>query len=132
MKILGTIGDVNPVDHGGGVIIDAGYGPQLVWYQDTGRDDGTVNVFRVFIADNIEADLDWVDWDALDSYTSVHPDEIDGRFSASATPAQRAQIYADAGSYHGWANLDNYPVTMTLAEAEIHHDNLGGEQAAAS
>lgn len=131
MEILGKIGDVNPVDYDGGVIIDTGHGPQLFYYQNQGESD-TVRVYRVFISDDMASDLAWVDWSALCKFLGGDEESEPIQDGFNGSIATKAQIYAYVAAYHGWANLDSDPVEMTRTEAEIHHDRIVGDHAAAS
>jgi hypothetical protein len=44
----------------------------------------------------------------------------------SADPVERAHAYRDIGSYHGWENLDQYPLRLSRAEVEQRYE--GGIQ----
>ena len=128
MEILGKIGDVNPVDHNGGVIIDAGYGPQLVYFQNQ---DDIVTVYRVFIAHDTVCDLHWPDFGGVADYIGTTPERLLHLRTYGST-AEKAQLYADVASYHGWTNLDSTPQEMSLFDAEKLHDSMVGDSAAAS
>lgn len=39
----------------------------------------------------------------------------------SDDPTVRANVYRAIGDYHGYANLDSYPLTLTRAEAETRY-----------
>lgn len=43
----------------------------------------------------------------------------------SANPIDRACAYRAIGEYHGFENLDSYPLTLTRAEAEACYDKQG-------
>ena len=46
----------------------------------------------------------------------------------STDPVRLARAYQAIGDYHGWANLDAYPWTMTQAEADARLESFGEVQ----
>lgn len=46
----------------------------------------------------------------------------------SDNPCDRAMAYESVGNYHGWENLDEYPVTLTYEEAKEKYGDLRGDR----
>jgi hypothetical protein len=68
-KIIGHVGDVNPVEHWGGVVYDEGYGhgPHLLYFQSYDAEGETMVSVYDFPIDNFDRS-DWYDWDGVASY----------------------------------------------------------------
>lgn len=135
LQVLGSVGDVNPIEYGGGYILrnDADDRPCLEYFDglesvvtkawdvdidDTAQTDKIK--IRLYNADletsgeRFMSDLDWVDWSGIASYTGT-PIE---HYTASVLDdlRTRAQAACDVASFHGWENLDSYPLELTLTE----------------
>ena len=54
---------------------------------------------------------------AVASFIGVDAAELIGDFT-SGDPVKLARAYEAVASYHGWANLDEYPVTLTRKEVK--------------
>ncbi len=117
---IGLIGDVNPIEHWGGVIYETPYGIEMLYFQISEEDQ--VAVYRVDIEDDVIADLDWADWDDIASFTGQDVDEIK-KVGRGDNVIGRAQVYDAAASYHGWNNLDDSPELLTVEEAEAKYDD---------
>ena len=132
-KKISSIGDVNPIDHGGGFVFeDPEGGSALVEYfhgladeaPDLDEDDPEYqtkkfDVYRVDLEDSGEEFLsqyDWVDWSDIAESTGQDVEE----YSASnlATPQARAMAMWDAAGTLGWGEFDHYPLDLTIPELE--------------
>lgn len=118
-KFHGTLGDVNPIEHDGGVVYDSGYGVEVLYFQNA-EEDSRVTVIRFAVKDDAVDDLSWADWDAVASFIGMDVDEFKGD-GASENPVTRARVYEGVGGYHGFSNLDSYPREMTRDEAEAEY-----------
>jgi hypothetical protein len=139
-KLLANLGDVNPIEYGGYfVYVDetGAYPPEAEWLE--ADEDGTWTVYR-FILDrcthvngilsNNPYHPDHPVWfakpeseraarpqdntylkDAADC-CGTDPDEL-AKLFCSADPLERAEAYRVVGLYHGFANLDQYPLQFT-------------------
>lgn len=117
-KYIGVIGDMNPIEHWGGVIYDAGYGPHMTYFQSYDAEgEEMVSVYDFPIDDNALEDLNWVDWDAVASYIDMDVDELKGHATSNNILA-RASVYEAVGSYQGFGELDPNQQEMTLKSAE--------------
>ena len=116
MKKIATVGDKNPIEHGGGVIFDGEAGPFLEWtkgLQDTGP--GILFVFRRHVPENVFEDLSWVNKETLAHGMGGDPEEM-LLMSTSEDPFARAMLISIVGDYFGWHELDDEPMTMTDEE----------------
>jgi hypothetical protein len=116
-KYIGVIGDVNPIEHWGGIIYDSGYGPHLLYFQSY---DDRVTISNIPIEKDVTEDLDWVKWREVAAYIGMPVSELKG-YAKSPNVFARADVYASVGSYHGFVNLDLYPEDITIKSAEKKH-----------
>ena len=101
MRIIETLGDVNPIEYGGGLVADVGDGRHKLYYFH-GLDSVNEAPFKVYRID-VDADtLDWTDADELSQYAD---------YANCGTPSIAQQII-DAASYYGINNFDAYPLTF--------------------
>ncbi len=135
MRKIGSIGDVNPIDYGGGFIFSAPEqgGPWIEYFDGL---EAYVDVIGQADADDIpdfevviyRVDLhrdgkeflswyDWVDWEDVASSTGVDVEEYTTP-SRLRTAQARALAIQDAAGYYGWHELDTYPLDLTLAELQ--------------
>jgi hypothetical protein len=119
-KFYGIIGDVNPIDHDGGVVYQNGedQSPEVLYFQGWHDDEGprvTVSSFNV--EDNVLEDLPWVDWDSVASCIGMDVEELKG-YAVSDNVLARAQVYESVAAHSGFGELDTYPRHMSLEEAE--------------
>jgi hypothetical protein len=145
-KLIANLGDVNPIEYGGYFV----YRDETGTYTEEAEllleppEDATEErwtVYRVpldrcklirgylvsakYKADwphplpsydewfhkDLEGVADSMDWDI---------DELREAF-CSADPLKRAEAYRAVGDYHGWENLDSYPLTLTREEVETRY-----------
>lgn len=133
---LGSVGDVNPIDYGGGYIFSSpeSGGPHLEYFEGLDSDERAqrlsyddeaeekidklkVELFRVDLgkdAKDFLSDHDWVDWDEIAD--SVGSDGSAYEPGKLRTAQARALAVQDAAGYHGWNNFDSYPLGLTVGE----------------
>ena len=131
MRKIGSVGDVNPIEYGGGCIFtqwESG-GPWVEYTfglesdaPDAESDYPNVKltVYRVDLDKNGHKFLDWydwVDWEAVASSTGNAVEEYT-TLSRLRTTQARAMALQDAAGYYGWHEFDQYPETFTLKELE--------------
>lgn len=128
-KFAAQIGDENPVSYGGlWILTDATgvYAPEaeklFAPYEDTGG-EWTVYRFileRCTLTDGILSDNPFhprhpawfaAELDAVAASIDAEESELAG-WLCSADPIVRARGYEAIGEYHGWENLDSYPLTF--------------------
>lgn len=114
-KKLGTIGDVNPIEYGGGIIFDDEYYPTLEYTHGLEADGEALCIYRV----NLDADIfdfhDWVDYEDLALAMEISTDEL-LVIRNSNCPLARASVIEAIGHLYGWGELDWYPLTMSEQE----------------
>jgi hypothetical protein len=129
--IVGHLGDVRPIDYGGGVVVRVSQGgrshlilehtdgmesehPEAAGLSDAQERRAELTVYRRDIADDVLADLNWVNWKAVSSSQGIGLDTIESD-ARSADPMLRAFVYELAASHHGWHELDTDPLVLTNA-----------------
>jgi len=119
MKIIDTIGDVNPIEHGGGVVVASDEGGYTIEYTaGTEATDGEVlDVFQVNVEAHVFDYHDWVDVTAIANFEGVSEDEL---LALGVSPHVMGRVAATQAiaSYCGWFELDQYPLQVTEAELE--------------
>jgi hypothetical protein len=97
ITILGLTGDVDPVEHGGGVIFRNRHGVQFEFWDAAGRHE-VVSVSRVPVPDDVLAEYSWIDLPGVARYTgrSVQALRRDG---TSRDVLVRALLIRDLASY---------------------------------
>lgn len=122
------VGDVNPLEHGGGRIIFGHAAPIIVpprevaleyteGLHDDQEDVETAEfvVYRTDIEPDVFADLNWVEPKQIASSIGVSVGEL-RKAARSIDPVTRAQVYIDVAGYHGWENIDGYPLKLSYEE----------------
>lgn len=133
-KLLANLGDVNPIDYGGYFVYEdttGVYPPEAELLYAPERDSGKWKAWRFALdrctfIDGILSDNQfhpehpaWFadDIQAVADFCGQTP-EIMIADLCSENPIERARAYQAIGDYHGYDNLDDYPLTLTRAEAE--------------
>ncbi len=135
VECLGSVGDCNPIEHGGGYILrnDAEDRPRLEYFEGieqvitrawdldlddpTQTDQITVTLYRADLETSGERflrDLNWVTWEEIASYTGQELSAFEA--SALDSVRARAQVACDVADHDGWLNLDGDPLELTLTE----------------
>ena len=122
---VGAVGDVNPVEYGGGLVFEdktGVYAPEVEYYErDSDAEYSKIRVYR-FSADKCTY------IDGVLSDNRFHPDHavwFADKLPDDTTPEQfcsddimtRAMAWTEVGLYYGVENLDNYPGYLTRNEA---------------
>lgn len=129
-NLIAQLGDANPIDYGGYFIYrDAtgAYTEEAEWLETDDDDDpGRWAVYRFalerctyingILSDNkFHPELDaWFagSVESMASCIGVEPSGLIGWF-CSDDPLERAEAYRIVGQYHGFVNLDAYPLEFT-------------------
>jgi len=123
-KFHGVIGDMNPIEHDGGVVFDRGHGAEMVYFRGWHDDEGPrVTVYELTIADDVVADASWVDWDSVASCIGMDVDELKG-YGTDENVLARAQVYESISAAYGFREFDSQPQELTLEEAEKEYGDL--------
>jgi hypothetical protein len=125
-KIVGHVGDVDPISYGGGFVFvdETGiYSPELAWFEPATDEewhekDGESKLEYSRILLEKDSTIEW--WyprlNELTSFLGVSL--VDLQIAAmSANPVTLAQLYSDLIAYFGVEEFDSYPVTLTEKEA---------------
>lgn len=128
MRKIGSIGDVDPINYGGGYIFsnpEQG-GPWIEYFdgldslgfnehEDELR-DLDITVYRINLGKDGRDFLrtyDWVDWENIADFTGQDIAVYTTPYRLKSAQA-RALAAQDAASYYGWHEFDNYPLEITL------------------
>jgi len=135
---LGSIGDINPIEYGGGYILSAPEmgGPWIEYFEGLDCESTAwqieldnpehlkreVTVYRVDLEKDGKQFLssyDWVVWhDVAESCgnSEQYVRAIDGAMRTTLDVTVRASMVQDAAGYYGWHAFDSEPLTLTLGE----------------
>lgn len=138
-KFVANLGDVSPLDHGGLFIFvdETGvYAPEIeklerITDDDCDECDDRYRVYRTVCEPCTHIDGILSDNRFHSAYSAWFADEL-GQIASfvgldtealiehftSAEPIKQALAWQAVGDYHGWDNLDNYPLELSRAEAE--------------
>jgi|SRR5579884_2340012 len=116
VKQIGTIGDVNFVEHGGGpVLVDNG-SASVEWVEppeeDFDKPGATWTVYRTDLDQEIPS---WIDMVAVARTSGRSYMELAAGFM-DPDPMVRAFAYWDVANYYGWSELDHYPLVLGRAD----------------
>lgn len=115
-SVIGSIGDVNPIDHSGGYIFQTGYGPMLEYIA---APDSTLDSWYIYCVDLGDFDLpDWADFDAVRKCIGRSEEDCEdyAKEWGKGNPITRACILEDVAGYYGWYELDHEPLVLTARE----------------
>lgn len=114
-QVLGTIGDVNPVDYDGGQILAIpGQEAEVEWLERQNDEDDNWDLYRV-VLDKEEDIEDRFGADFIASVCSscdVTLEDLQGQF-VSDDPCERAQAYWSLALCWGWHEFDSYPLSFS-------------------
>jgi len=139
-KLIANLGDVHPVDHGGYFVYEdqtGVYPPEAELLISPDTDEGNWIVYRFILepctfTNGILSDNkyhpDHKAWfaDSLQSIASFVDRSVDGLITSltHGDVVDRAMAWREIGEYHGFENLDSYPLTFTdRAEVEKRYSN---------
>lgn len=124
--IIGQVGDVNPLDHSGGIVIQGEHEPELEYTWgleglggDVPEDESAavLEVYRVPIEKDLVKSYDWVDWPDVARTIGMPLAEL-MTYGRDSNVMARASTIEAIASHYGWGELDSYPLIMSYAELE--------------
>jgi hypothetical protein len=126
--VYGQIGDMNPLDHSGGLVYESSGGPAILYTHGLEHEEGVgpydedvesvkLDVYEVPIEEDVVKDLSWVDWDSVASSIGMGVAELKG-YARSSNIMARASVYDSVAGHYGWHELDSYPTKMTYGELD--------------
>lgn len=131
-KFHGIIGDINPIEHNGGVVYEREHGVEMVYFQGWTDEEGPrVTVYRFDVADDVVKELSWVDWDSVASCIGMDVDELKD-YGTDENVLARAQVYESVAAHSGFREMDSEPRELTLEEAEAEYGDFVDECHAAN
>lgn len=123
-KYIGHMGDMGPIEHGGGIIYQIGdQSPEILYFQPWGDGSEHLSVYN-WPVDDPRDDLGWVDWGLVSRTFDLSMREIDDLLDSPNT-LKRAAAYELAGMYGGFAELTaGYETTTTIPKAERKYGRM--------
>jgi hypothetical protein len=118
--LIANLGDANPFEYGGYLILKDGEDFQGVYWDEPQEDETSVMVYRFSIEPNAIKDLSWVkdkDWKSVADTHGTTKSEILA-MAKSPKVRERAEVYRMVAGHFGWENLDSYPDTINLAKLD--------------
>lgn len=102
--VIAHLGDVNYMDHGGGLVYDDG----LMFYVEPDRSNGNeLPVYRMHVDNFNASDLDWAE-------------DIDITGFDEMSLGEKANKLMDVADHYGWENFDPYPHYYTKSELYLY------------
>lgn len=135
-KIINSVGDVDPITHGGGYILKHPSGHYILTYTDgteawahVNKETGkkTIEVYEMHLPrtwKELKSDLNWVDFKKVNDSIGMSMSEWKEFIKEvrNATGDKAAVLYArlfeNIAGYYGWHELDNYPQEMLPRDAK--------------
>lgn len=116
--VLDTIGDINPVEYGGGYVLDSGDGPWIEYFSGLDCEDTeTLQVYRVPVPDHVWDVHDWATREMSSMADTVGMDVAELRaLGHSLELPDRVYALEVIALTWGWEKLDHYPLHLTEAE----------------
>lgn len=120
-KVLGAVGDVDPILHGGGIVYLSESGPVLAYTPGLDDEDDDTDpraemvLYEVAVEDDVTKDLNWVSWGDVARSGGESAAELKKQ-ARSKDVMTRAFVYMDVAGHDGWENLDGYPRKLTVRE----------------
>lgn len=121
-RILGYIGDISPVDHGGGVVFQSKYSDGSVFKELEYCDgaEGTelrskLRVYQIDIPDDVLESHPWVEPEDIAGFTGEETEKFISDCKSEDILA-RAYCLTDIGHYYGFDNLDLHPIYCGYSE----------------
>lgn len=136
IRIVGRVGDRDPMNDGG-VILDHGDGgPQLVYMVGVDLDNEDRAFWLRYTCDLLDIDEAlngpgnrWADVGDVASSCGMTAEELI-RLSKSSEVGERAVALIAVAGYYGWEEFDRYPERYTEAEAQAWADMLDERESA--
>jgi hypothetical protein len=135
-RVVGELGDVNPVEYGGGFVLACTGGGRseqtheieiAPYGQEEEGEDGPLTVFRVDIPEgDVWEDQSWAKPRDIARSMGMSERELRALGAAGATPLQKASAIEALAGYHGWHELDQYPLKFSPAELRRRWRSLLG------
>ena len=110
LKVIGSLGDVNPLEYEGLIVTDEG-NERFQGHKIEVSEDGegwTVFTFDLEYVSNCAAEWFGRDLPSVAAYVDMSIEELCSAFRSSNI-LERAMAYQALGDYHGFHNLDGYP-----------------------
>jgi hypothetical protein len=117
---VGTLGDVNYLEYGGGPVLRTEHGYVIEWVEPPSDDvdfesrKARWTVYRVNLDQEVPS---WGNLESVAESAGIRASDLRSDF-LSSDPMKRAWAYQTWANYYGWHEFDNYPLVLTKAEVE--------------
>lgn len=115
---IGHVGDVGWPEYEGGPIYKTEHGYVLEYVIPPESERGKYEIYRVDL--DRESLPSWVNAKGVASYIGGSPGVLHQRWR-HPDPRVRASARLDVAGYHGWRNLDDYPLRLSKRETELRY-----------
>jgi len=122
MRQIGQIGDVDPIEYGGGIVFagEDGGSPRVEYFAglEATPDPLRATIYRVDVGTDkadLVSSLDWVDWDDVAGMLGLDSDDYLA-LPAWNSAEGRAAVVEDVASHYGLNELDHYPSQLSVTE----------------
>lgn len=126
-KFACGIGDINPIDYGGGIVYQdttGVYDPELVYFEPASdkewhndKKNCKVTIYRLILERDITREWWYKELPEIAKYAGFEVKDIKPDMSIQ----DKAILYSDLISYFGAYEFDQYPIVMTQREAEVRY-----------
>lgn len=123
-EIVGTVGDINFPEYGGGEVYKNKEGEFILEYVEPPPDDidfddknARWEIFRV----TLERGVPDGSLKQVAKFADWRPSDLKAAFE-SDNPMDRAQAYNDWAAYYGWRSMDEYPLVLDKHEVESRYE----------
>ena len=120
-KFIANLGDANPIEHGGYFIFEdltGVYSPEgEVWNPDE------MKAYRIML-DKVESVEDEWFGDKIDDVSKCVDFQNIEECITGENILDRARAYEAIGLYYGFVNFDNYPLELTMEEAQERYKDF--------
>lgn len=118
---VSNIGDVNPIEYGGGYVFKTEHGPVIEYThglegaQNVDEDDEDATELELYrVPVDKPLDNSWVNWNSVARTIGSTAAEL--KRMARQNLTAKAAVYEAVAAHYGWHELDHYPLTLTVGE----------------
>lgn len=119
-KLIGTFGDVNFLEHGGGIVYrDTSNQYQMVYFQSRewlSDEDNTPERWEVYQTDLDPAYINWANIVDVEKTSGLEPGTLSKMAFEAPEPMALCYLFNEVALYEGWSNFDYNFQLMTKTE----------------
>ncbi len=122
-RALGQLGDVNPIEYGGGFVLRCTGGGregrathEIEIAPHAEEESDPITVYRVEVPDDVFREYSWARASDVAQMIGTDTSTLVGDMGLSRDPVQRARAVEAIADYYGWHELDQYPLKLSRSE----------------